>query len=231
MAGSCAGPGEPVLTESPESEGISLAETRELIRAYNREVLSSTKVFGRPSVLEVLREEQPTFQLLELFDAGDPAIERLGGAFWGIVCKEVGMEPFVNPLIRRLEDRDPRNRAFACEALGEMGWPDDSPARRAVPVLITMLEDDEPVPGYSGPPTVAVFAASALTYMKRSAGVDVLLASAENNEHWHASYGHHFRSLSGKDFGKDLEAWKAWVAENDGQGYFGVSKAHDFPKE
>ncbi len=214
MGGSCSVPGETAAPESLEPEGLGLEETRELVRAYNREVLSSTIDFDRPSVLKALREERPIFQLLRLFNERDPVVERLGGTFWGIVCQEVGPGSFVEPLIQRLGDRDPRSRAFACEALGLISAREDSPARRAVPALIALLEDQEPVPGYSGPPPVAAFAASALAYMGRSDGVEVLLKSAETQKHWPLSYGHHFRAFSGEDFGEDLEAWKSFFAEN-----------------
>ncbi|MFT7665137.1 MAG: hypothetical protein ACI87A_003372 [Planctomycetota bacterium] len=207
---SCATP-----SGSPESGRIGLVETRELVRIYQLEVLSSTTDFDRPSVLKTLREEQPTSQLLELFKERDPVIERLGGSSWGMVCMEVGSEPFVDPLIYRLSDPNPRSRSFACEALGQMGVLEGSPARRAVPDLIAILEDQEPVAGYSGSPPVAAFAASALAFMGRAEGVGVLLTLAETLEYWHLSYGQHFRSLSGEDYGTDLDAWKLWFAEND----------------
>ena len=67
-------------------------------------------------------------------------------------------------LLDSLAAVDPRQRAFACEALGYLAWAD------AQPHLKALLADATVVPGYAGEPTVAEFAERALRLLAAGGG-------------------------------------------------------------
>lgn len=209
---------------SPYSE-LTLEQTEALLLEYQSETFSSRHHSSHPS-LQRLGLSKPNRHLEHLFEKRQ--VLWLGGKSWGAVCRAVGSGHCIPSLLKALVDNDPWWRAFSCEALEALE------ATEAIPMLQKLLEDQmtlgEP-PASSSPmkrvgipivdPTVSVFAASALASFGRAEGVEQLMDYAERV---HAEYRDscracpdidlpyldHFRKLAGKDFGNDLDAWKAW---------------------
>lgn len=143
-----------------------LDRARQLLRQLHREHLGSRVRLGAdgpPSATEQLRCMAAADALVELQRQGDDAVFELGGTFYAILANELGIGMRVAPsLCDLLRSGEPRYAAFACEALGYLGWAD------ARVHLQPMLQDRTEVPGY-GDATLADFAAIALKQLDAAA--------------------------------------------------------------
>ncbi|MBK8098524.1 MAG: hypothetical protein IPK26_15550 [Planctomycetes bacterium] len=145
------------------------AAVRELLRDYGRQVRSSVlRLQGNePAMADRLRAlgDGGALALARLVRAADPAAAEPGGTFVAILVRDAGAAPRVAPaLVDLLAAADPRQRAFACEALGYLAWAD------ATPHLKALLADATVVPGYAGEPTIAEFAERALRLLAAGGG-------------------------------------------------------------
>jgi len=181
-------------------------EIETLVKLTHREFRSST--FHLDSQDESARAElvrrRPIEELMELYAVENPSVLALGGDRFADLLLAMGAET-TDVFVAGLDRPDPRWRAFACEALGELGDPS------AIPVLETRLEDDEVVPRYHGDPNVGVFAAYALAELGSEAGLGVLVDAAGRIDDWERGFLSSLRAASGKDFGSDLAAWQRYA--------------------
>ena len=187
---------------------LDVIRTKNLLEQFHRETISAFRTPREHSVVRTIARLKPAAELRTLYDRHDPSVLELG-SFWATVCRAVDPDMCVAGLIPDLKHSDPRVKAFACENL-EVLKP-----QSAVAPLKAALKDTETIPGYSGSPSVAVFAARALASYGYADGIDLVLAHAERQgEYWHLSYEDIFERLSGRKFPRDLEHWSRWFRDH-----------------
>lgn len=187
---------------------LDVIKTKTLLEDFHRETISAFRTPPESSVVRQIARLKPGAELLVLYDRHDESVLKLG-PFWARVCRAVDPAMCVAGLIRDLRDSDARVKAFACENLAVL-----KPLSAVAPLKAT-LKDTETVPGYSGNPPVALFAASALASFGYADGIDFLLDQAEKDDkYWHVSYETTFQRLSGRKFPRDLQLWRKWFREH-----------------